>query len=285
MMVCVLAVAAAVGVVALAAFLFRKLDRGADDRDPGGPSAGHAGAMLSALFLLVFAIAIIVPWTTADAARQNTYAEGEAVVQTYWASTALPAPAAAEIQSRLRDYVGFVVDEEWPIMAQGELSPEGGALLNGLRAHVTGLKVTGDDAHDAKNAVLDGLADLSATRQQRAADAKATPPAGVLALSIVTGIVVILFPFMAGARPRGMALVPLVTMAALLGLGTYQAWDISHVFSGGLAVKPEALRAAAQEIQRIPQIPETPQKSEKSGKRPTTEIPQTPRAALTPQGR
>ncbi|MGI5493721.1 hypothetical protein [Microtetraspora malaysiensis] len=282
MLVCVLAVAAAVGVVALAAFLFRKRDQSADDRDPGGPSAGHAGAMLSALFLLVFAIAIIVPWTTADAARQNTYAEGAAAVQTYWASTALPAPASAEIQARLRDYVGFVVDEEWPIMAQGQLSPEGGALLNGLRAHVTGLKVTGDDAHDAKNAVLDGLADLSAARQQRAADAKATPPAGVLALSIATGIVVILFPFMAGARPRGMALVPLVTMAALLGLGTYQAWDISHVFSGGLAVKPDALRAAAQELQRIPQIPKT---LEKSGKRPTTEIPQTPRAALTPQGR
>ncbi|MFF4774697.1 hypothetical protein ACFY05_17740 [Microtetraspora fusca] len=282
MLVCVLAVAAAVGVVALAAFLFRKLDRGADDRDPGGPSAGHAGAMLSALFLLVFAIAIIVPWTTADAARQNTYTEGDAAVQTYWASTALPAPAAAEVQARLRDYVGFVVDEEWPLMAEGRLSPEGGALLNGLRAHVTGLEVSGDDAHDAKNAVLDGLANLSAARQQRAADATATPPAGVLALSILTGTVVIIFPFMAGARPRGMAMVPLVTMAALLGLGTYQAWDISHVFSGGLAVKPDALRAAAQEIQRIPQIPETPVKPVK---RPATEISQTPRAALTPQGR
>ncbi|GLW98164.1 DUF4239 domain-containing protein [Microtetraspora sp. NBRC 16547] len=285
MLVCILAVASAIGTVALAASLFRKLGRGTDDRDPGGPSTGHAGAMLSALFLLVFAIAIIVPWTTADAARQNTYAEGEAAVQTYWASTALPAPAASAVQAQLRGYLGFVLDKEWPLMADGRLSLEGSALLNGLRSQVTGLSVTGDEARDAKSAVLDALANLSAARHQRAADARTTPPAGVMALTILTGVVVIVFPFLAGARPRGMAIVPLVTMAALLGVGTYLAWDISHVFSGGLAVKPEALRAAAQEIQRIPQIPETPEKPEKSGKRPTTEIPQTPRAALTPQGR
>ncbi|WP_067171342.1 bestrophin-like domain [Microtetraspora niveoalba] len=276
MLVCVLAVASAIGVVALAAVLFRKLGRGADDRDPGGPSTGHAGAMLSALFLLVFAIAIIVPWTTADAARENTYAEGQAAVETYWASTALPAPAAAEVQARLRDYVGFVVDDEWPLMAEGRLSPDGSALLNGLRAYATGLSVTGDEAQDARSAVLDGLSDLSTARYQRAADARATPPSGVMVLTILTGLVIILFPFMAGARPRGMAIVPLVTMAALLGLGTYQAWDISHVFSGGLAVKPDALRAAAQELQRIPQTPPSVR---------MTEIPSAPRASQTPLGR
>ena len=67
--------------------------KGSDDRDPGGPSGGHAGAMLSALFLLVFAIAIIVPWTTADTARQNTYAESQAAVETYWAAAGLPRPS------------------------------------------------------------------------------------------------------------------------------------------------------------------------------------------------
>ncbi|MEV0971851.1 DUF4239 domain-containing protein [Microtetraspora glauca] len=252
MLVCVLAIASAIGTVALAAFLFRKLDRGTDDRDPGGPSTGHAGSMLSALFLLVFAIAIIVPWTTTDAARENTYAEGEAAVETYWASTALPAPAASEVQAQLRGYLGFVLDKEWPLMAQGRLSSEGSARLNQLRVQVTSMSLTGDEAENARSAVLDAVADLSAARHQRAADAKATPPSGVLALTILTGVVVIVFPFLAGARPRGMTILPLMVMAALLGVGVYQAWDISHVFSGGLAVKPDALTAALQEIQQIP---------------------------------
>jgi hypothetical protein len=252
MLVCVLAVATAIGTVALAAFLFRKLDRGTDDGEPGGPSAGHAGAMLSALFLLVFAIAIIGPWTTTDAARQNTYTEGQVAVETYWAATALPAPAGGQVQAGLRDYVSFVLDKEWPIMATGQLSPEGSARLNTLRTQVADLVVTGDAAQNAKASVLEQIRDLSAARRTRAADARATPPPGVLGLTILTGIVVIVFPFLAGARPAGMTIVPLVAMAALLGVGVYLAWDISHVFAGGLAVTPDAFAAALQEFRHVP---------------------------------
>lgn len=247
----VLAIAAAIAVVALAAFLFRKLDRGVDDRDPGGPSVGHAGAMLSALFLLVFAIAIIVPWTTADAARENTYTESQAAVEAYWAAGRLPYPAAGMVQTELRDYVGFVIEQEWRLMASGNLSPEGAARLNTIREQVAGLQVKGAEAEESKAAVLEQVQNLSSSRRQRAADAQATPPTGILVLTVVTGLVVLLFPFMAGARPRGASLVPMLTMAALLGIGIFLTFDIVRVFDGGLAVRPDAFTAALQEFQRI----------------------------------
>ncbi|MFG1874567.1 hypothetical protein ACGFIV_06980 [Sphaerisporangium sp. NPDC049003] len=252
MLVCVLAVAAAIGVVAGAAFLFRRLGSGTDDLVPDGPSAGHAGSMLSSLFLLVFAIAIVVPWTTADAARQNTYAESQAAVETYWSAARLPAPGGSQLQQQLRDYVGFVVHKEWPLMASGRLSAEGASRLETLRTQAAAMIVNDDDARSAKADVLDEVRDLSAARRQRAADARATPPAGLLPLTIVTGLIVIVFPFMAGARPRGKTLVPLVVMAGLLGFGVFLTWQISHVFSSGLSVGPDAFSAALTEFQRIP---------------------------------
>ncbi len=252
MLVCLLAIAAAVGVVALAAFLFRRLVEGTDDHAPNGPTANYAGSMLSSLFLLVFAIAIVVPWTTADAARQNTNAESQAAVEAYWSASRLPAPAGAQVQQQVRDYVGFVVHKEWPLMASGQLSPEGGSRLDALRNQVAGLTVTGDDAKAAKSDLLDDMKDISAARRQREADARAQPPAGVLPLAIFTGLTVILFPFLAGARPRGNALVPLTLMAALLGFGIYLAWHITHVFDSGLSVGPDAFQTALSEFQRIP---------------------------------
>ncbi|MFC7387185.1 bestrophin-like domain [Sphaerisporangium rhizosphaerae] len=252
MLVSVLAVAAAVGVVAAAAFLFRKLDHGTDDVLPNGPAAGHAGSMLSSLFLLVFAIAVVVPWTTADSARQNTYTESRAAVETYWAAAGLPSPVGAQVQQQLRDYVQYVVQKEWPLMADGRLSLEGASRLDALRTQVAGLIVTGDDARAAKSATLDELKEVSAARRQRGADAQARPPAGVLPLTILTGSIVILYPFLAGARPRGKTLVPLFIMAGLLGFGIYLTWQISHVFSSGLSVGPEAFRSALDEFQRIP---------------------------------
>ncbi|MFI6597736.1 hypothetical protein ACIBHX_15875 [Nonomuraea sp. NPDC050536] len=246
-----LAMAAAVGVVAITAILFRTLKRGSDDGDPGGPTAGHAGAMLSALFLLVFAIAIIVPWTTADAARQNTHVEGQAAVDAYWSAGDLPGAAGERLRQGLRDYVGFVVSDEWPYLERGRLDPAGNERLDAMRGDVAQIKTVGDDQREAQGEVLDHLRELSAARAQRGADAATTPPDGLLLLTILTGLVIIVFPFLAGARPRGLAILPLVAMAAMLGFGVYLTWDISHVFAGPLAVGPDAFRSALQEFARI----------------------------------
>ncbi|MFG1946865.1 hypothetical protein [Nonomuraea sp. NPDC048826] len=247
----VLAVLAAVGLVGAAAFTFRLAGKGTDDRDAGGPSAGHAGAMLSALFLLVFAIAVIVPWTTADAARQNTQAESRAVVDAYWAAADLPAVMVGPVRTGLREYVTFVVEDEWPLMARGRLDPMGGVRLDELRSRITELTSDDEDEREARAALLDQLGTIGAARAQRAADAAATPPAGLLALTVLTGLSVILFPFLAGARPRGITLAPLAAMAALLGFGAYLTWDITRAFDGPLAVTPDAFTAALHEFARI----------------------------------
>ncbi len=251
MLVYILAIGAAVGVVVIAAVLFRKLGRDVEDGEPGGTTAGHAGSMLSALFLMAFAIAIVVPWTSADSARQNTYTESQAIVDAYWSSTQLPAAEGQLLQGELRDYVRFVLDREWRLMAEGRLSLEGWSRLDTMRAQLMALKVTGSLA-DARDAVLEKIRGISTARRQRAADASSTPPPALLVMTVLTGLAVLIFPFLAGARPRGLTIVPLVVMASLLGVGVYMAFDIIHVFAGGLAVGPDAFTAALQEFQRVP---------------------------------
>src|SRR3954454_7805394 len=83
------------------------------DGAPDGPTASHAGAIISALFLLIFAISVIVPWTVADSARQNTYAEANALVEASWVAGGLPAADAASTRAALRGYAQFVADDEW----------------------------------------------------------------------------------------------------------------------------------------------------------------------------
>ncbi|TXK41256.1 DUF4239 domain-containing protein [Nonomuraea sp. C10] len=247
----VFSVMAAVALVGAAAFTFRLAGKGSDDRGADGPSAGHAGAMLSALFLLVFAIAVIVPWTTADSARQNTQVESRAVVDAYWAAAGLPSVMVEPIRTGLREYATFVVEDEWPRMARGELDPMGGVRLDELRSRIIELTSDDDDEREARTTTLGHLSAIGAARAQRAADAAATPPAGLLSLTVLTGLAVIFFPFLAGARPRGITLLPLAAMAALLGFGTYLTWDIARAFDGPLAVGPEAFTAALNEFARI----------------------------------
>ena len=252
MLVSFLAVLAAVGVVAVAARAFAKLGRGADDDDHNGATARHTGAMLSALFLMTFAIAVVVPWTTADAARQNTQAESAAVVGAYWAAAELPAPTGPRVQAGLRDYVRFVITDEWRVMRHDRLSSAGWSRLDALRTEVVRLRTTNDQVEDARTALLAQFQAISEARSQRALDARARPPLALLYLTALTGLAAMIFPFLAGARPRGMTMISLAVTAALLGLGVYLAFDISHVFRGGLRVKPDAFYGAQQEFRRIP---------------------------------
>ncbi|MEV4255526.1 hypothetical protein AB0J52_20420 [Spirillospora sp. NPDC049652] len=250
-----LAAACAVVVVVIASRLLRRTGRGADDEAADGPTNGHAGSMLSALFLLAFAIAIVVPWTNADAARTNASTEAQALVETYWAAGRLDAADAARTRAELADYAAFVRHTEWPLMRDhGRLSADGWARLDRMRRETIAVPFKdGDDSQDARTAVLDHLSEVSAARHQRASDARAHPPAGLLVITVLTGLVVLVLPLLGGARPRGMALIPLGLMAALLAVGVYLALDISHVFSGALAVHPDAFTAVSGEFTRINQ--------------------------------
>lgn len=247
----VVAAVCAVAVVVVASLVVRKLRSTAEDGDPGGPTVAHAGSIISALFLIAFAIAIVVPWTTADAARLNTYAETQAIAEASWAASGFPAPAGQTVQAGLRDYTQFVRTTEWPLMAQGKLSDEGWARLEEMRRGVSALSLKGDQAIDAQDSVLAHISEISAARRQRAMDAAATPPPGLIVVTMLTGLAVVILPLLAGSRPRGWALVPLTLMAGLLGVGVFLTMDISRVFAGALAVQPDAFTGVLSELARI----------------------------------
>jgi hypothetical protein len=247
MLVYLLAAACAVGIVLIAS----RLVHGEPDDKSGGVTASHVGSMVSALFLVAFAIAIVVPWTTADAARLNTHTESKAIAEAAWAAQALPAPEAQQIHTALRDYAQYVRDQEWTQVDDGRLSPAGWTRLEALRRKVTAMSVEGDEQVEARASVLEQLAEVTAARRVRAADVTTSTPSGVLVMTVLTGLAVLLLPLLAGAQPRGRVLVGLAVMAAMLGIGVYLTLNIAHPFSGSLAVRPDAFSTVLVELQRV----------------------------------
>lgn len=229
----------------------RKAARSPDD-EPDGPTSSHAGAMFSALFLLVFAIAIIVPWTVADSARQNTYAEAQALTEAYWNAGDLPPGSALATREALREYTRFVTEREWRMLARGELAEAGWARLNVLRTELGVLEPANKAQKDALNAVEEQLEQVYAARRQRAVDAQASLPPGVLALTVLTAALVLAFPLLAGARPRGPVRFTYLLLTVSVALGVYLAFAINHTFTGPLGVDASAFESAQREFQQIP---------------------------------
>ena len=248
---CVLAGLAGVLLVLVAVAGFGKVKKAKEDVAPDGTTGGNALNIIRAVFLLSFAFGLIVPWTTADRARQNTYAEAQALVEAYWHANSLPAADAAATHAALRDYTTFVVGTEWPVLSSGHISQQGWNELDTLRGHLMSQHYPDKATADANTAVLNQISTVYAARRQRAVDAAAGLPGVVSAFAVVSGAIVVFFPFLVGVRPRGRAVVPLAITAALVGAGLYVVVQDNHVFSGGVAVKPDAFRSALLEMQRI----------------------------------
>lgn len=249
---CVLTALGAAALVVFVNVVAASFGRGKTDTSPDGPSGGHGGSMIKSLFLMVFAIGLIVPWTTNDTARQNTYAEAQAIVEAYWQATRLPAAEAAIVHDDLRGYTTFVIHGEWPVLARGQLSQQGWTMLDDLRGSLMSASYANERYSGADAAVLSQVSNVYAARRQRAVDAAATLPEAVTIFAIVTGLLVILFPFMVGMRPRGKALAPVLLSSALVGAGLYLIVDNNHTFSGGIAVRSAAFQSALTQMQDIP---------------------------------
>jgi hypothetical protein len=248
---CVLAAVSAVALVIVVDVVSSRFGKGKVDEAPDGVAGTHGGAMIKSLFLMAFALGLILPWTTNDSARQNTYAEAQAVVEAYWQANRLPATEAATVHNDLLNYTKFVIHDEWPVMATGQLSQQGWTMLDSLRGSLMSLDYADKFSADADNAVLTQLSDVYAARRQRAVDADASLPEAVIIFAVITGVIVIIYPFLVGVRPRGKAIAPILLTSALIGAGLFLIIDNNHVFSGGIAVKPEAFQSALQEMQRI----------------------------------
>lgn len=223
----------------------------ASDAAPDGPIASHAGSTISALFLLIFAIAVIVPWTVADSARQNTYAEANALVEASWQAGGLPAADAAATRAALRDYAQFVADHEWRTLRRGELDPSGWRRLDDLRARIARLPLHESGQQQARQDVQGQLQTVYAARRQRAVDAAATLPHGMLGLTVLAAVLVLLYPVVSGVRPRRWIWGPYALMIGVVGLGVYLVFAINHTFSGPLGVDPTAFTSALSELWRI----------------------------------
>ncbi|GAA0966431.1 hypothetical protein [Actinocorallia libanotica] len=224
----------------------------AADTAADGPTSSHAGAMFSALFLLVFAIAVIVPWTVADSARQNTYAEAQALTEAYWNAGELPPDSALATREALRDYTRFVTEREWRLLARGELSEAGWARLNSLRSDLGLLEPRDKSEKESLDAVEAQLEQVYAARRQRAVDAQASLPSGVLWLTVLSAGLVLAYPLLAGARPRGAVRFTYLLLAGSVMLGVYLVFAIDHTFTGPLGVDASAFESAWREFRQIP---------------------------------
>jgi hypothetical protein len=220
----------------------------ATSRQPHNDVAGFIYAALGVIYAVLLALVVIAVWEEYNAASETVEQEANAVAEIFWLAHRLPEPEGTHIQELARSYAQDVIDEEWPLMEQGQAplmtqtqgTPAGWTLIDEIRANLQEFQphTPADEQLYAEG--LDQVQILADARRMRLVAAEEGIPGVLWAVLIFGGVAAIGFTYLFGLENTWAHRLMVFTLAAVIGLVLFTIGALEHPFSGGARVGTEA---------------------------------------------
>src|SRR5215218_7942095 len=210
-----------------------------DQRKQHNDVAGFIYAVLLGLML----IAVWQKWNAAEAVATD---EANELAGIFWYAHALPQPEGRHIQKLVRSYDEVVIEQEWPLMAQGRSSPKAWAILDELRATILGLKPPKGDAKQMGyeqmryEEILVQLHDLGNARRERLLAAEQGLPPILWVVLILGGVITVGFTYLFGLNNTLVHLLMVAALALIISISLFTVAALDYPFKGDIHIHPSA---------------------------------------------
>jgi hypothetical protein len=202
--------------------------------------AGFIFAVLGVAYAVLLAFVVIAVWQDYETAQTDVQNEAHELAGVYFLASRLPEPDRTRIQNLIRTYVRVVVEEEWPMMEQGQTSQRADSLIRQLRS-----KILKFDPHTKGGQVLyeRGLAqlhDAANARRTRLLEVREGIPGLLWVVLVLGGLITVSFTYLFGlqsnlAHALMVAALTLVICGILFTIG-----EFNNPFSGVVEIRPDA---------------------------------------------
>src|SRR5919112_1954769 len=202
--------------------------------------AGFIYAVLGVSYAVLLGLMLIAVWEQWNAAQDVASDEANELAGIFWFAHALPQPEGRHIQKLARSYDQVVVEEEWPLMAQGRSSPKAWATLDELRGTILGLDPPTGAQLVRYNQVLEQLHALADARRERllaASEGLAT----ILWVVLIGGaLITIAFSYLFGLDNTVVHTLMVAALAMVLSLSLFTVAALDYPFKGDVRIHPAA---------------------------------------------
>jgi hypothetical protein len=181
---------------------------------------------------------------------QTTVAnEAGAVRSLYYLGGQFPQPQRDQVQGLVTSYARAVVDEEWPLMAKGQSSPQAAVLNQEITKSVYGFEPSTSPEQTLYSQAVQRAHELNQNRSLRLLYASEGLPLILWFVLGILGAMIILFTYVLGMES---ALLHIVTVAALtagLSFTMFTTITLDQPFSGDLRVTPDTFEVVLNELE------------------------------------
>ncbi len=212
------------------------------------------GTVAGTVYAVILAFILFAAWNDFTAAQGVVTDETVTLENLADAGNGLPAQVRDRFERDTRDYARLVVEQEWPLMARGQSSPQVRQCLDDLGRLVRQARAVPGADPLVIDHTMTYLGQLRARRQTRLLESQSALPAILWVVLIAGGAVTLLFALLVATGDFTMHAVQVVLLAALLALVLVAIRDIKSPFQGVVHVDAGDMQKALQllEARRTP---------------------------------
>jgi hypothetical protein len=217
--------------------------------------AGYFIAVLSVVYGVLLAFAVVVVWEDFEEARRTAEREANSVGDLYRIAETLPDPVRQAVQEQAVSYARAVVDDEWPMLDEGRESAGALRQMEALWSAMDRYEPNGEREAAIYAQLLDEIQDVNDERRMRLLASRHGIPPLVWAVLIGGGIMTVLFTYFFGLKSFRGQLAMTALYVAAIGFVLFLIAAVDYPFSGVVSIKPEAMERVVQRIEQLEAAP------------------------------
>jgi len=211
--------------------------------------AGFIYAVLGVSYAVLLGLMLIAVWEQWNAAQDVASDEANELAGIFWFAHALPQPEGRHIQQLARSYAEVVLEEEWPLMAQGRSSPKAWATLDELRSTILGLDPPTSAQQVRYNQVLEQLHGLGDARRERLLAANEGLATILWVVLIGGALITIGFTYLFGLEDTLVHTLMVAALAMILSMSLFTVAALDYPFKGDVRIHPAAFEQVLERFQ------------------------------------
>lgn len=247
----ILVISLAVAIAVAGLFLVRRLTS-LSLQEEHNAVAGFIYSVLGVAYAVVLGFVLIAVWERYEVASERADQEGADLADIYFVVDRLPDSDRRQVQQLAKSYAQVVIDEEWPMMQEGQSSPHAWAVMDQLRQSMEHF----EPSTPAEQVLYDhGLArvhDLADTRRLRLLEASTRMPTIIWVILLAGGVITVSFSYVFGLKNTWVHTMMVMALTAVITSILFTIYTLEHRFSGDTQLTPNAFELDLQRFEENP---------------------------------
>ena len=203
--------------------------------------AGLIYTPVSGLIGVVTAFTIFFVWQNFDATYETTQREAAAMADVYWHADDFSDLEQQEVQQLAQSYAQVVIDEEWPLMAQGRESTRAWEIVDEIRSRLDKVEPNTSAEQVTYSRAVAQFDAMVNDRRLRLLESRQGLPLTLWAALLINAPLLIIFTYLFPVKNFLVHMVMVATLTLVVASMIFTIRSLEYPFSGDLTVKPTSM--------------------------------------------